>query len=483
MNDTHNPKNVARSGAIYTSALIIQKILSFTYFSLVARTLGPEDLGTYIFALSFAAFFSLVADFGFVPMAIRVFAQEEATQKENFKIFLSIRLITALLGIAILFSLALALGYSRELASFLIIASAIMTLDAFTAYFYTVLRARQNLFYESVGTVIFQLIVFSLGIYTISRTNDITSLLLVILAGSAFHLVYSALILSQKTDLDFGFNFNWREIRIWFVRAAPFFLAAGFIKAYNTIDTILIKNISGDAAVGLYAIPAKIVFTFPFIALAITAAVYPAMSNYAITSRERLESIFRRTLQLLLTLSLPIAIGISMLAAPIINKIWPQFSQAIPALRILIWAVVFLYIEFPFGSLLNATRHERQNTTNRGLQLLTFVVLNIILIPKFGFLGAVYASLVGSVLIVILGYWRAQKIITIFSRRLGMNLLKIFIASGLMGLLIAWLKPALSFLIIIPLAAAVYGLLLLLLRVYSRDDWQWVKSVVRHRYE
>ena len=92
--NAHNPKKVVRSSAIYTLALVYQKILSFTYFSIVARALGPEKLGTYIFALSFAAFFQLVVDFGFVPMAIRTFSQDdEKKQKRHFKTFFTISFI------------------------------------------------------------------------------------------------------------------------------------------------------------------------------------------------------------------------------------------------------------------------------------------------------------------------------------------------------------------------------------------------------
>jgi O-antigen/teichoic acid export membrane protein len=478
---THHPKRVARSGAVYTVALIFQKILSFTYFTIVARALGPEQLGTYIFAYSFAAFFSLVVDFGFVPMAIRTFAQDIKNQKRNFQTFFTMRLALAVVAIAILHSIAFALGYDSDLRTLIGITSVIMIMDAFTAYFYTIFRSRQNLFYESIGTALFQIIVFTTGLIVISRTHDLRALLFVIFTGSLFHIIFSSTLLRRKTDISFRPHIDWALAKFWLMRAFPFFLAAGFIKAYNTIDTILIKNISGDEAVGLYAIPAKVVFTFPFIALAITAAVYPAMSNYALVSKERLQSIFSRTLQLLLTISIPIAVGIYLLADVIIMRIWPEFSASIPALQILIWAVVLLYVEFPFGSLLNATGNEKRNTINRSIQLVTFVALNLFLIPIYGFMGAVYAALFGSFLIVFLGFIKARKIVSIFNKGLVINLLKLVVAAIAMGECINWLKAEYSFILIIPIAAFVYFVTLLLLRAYTGDDYRWTKSVVFHK--
>jgi O-antigen/teichoic acid export membrane protein len=481
MSGTHNPKKVAKSGAVYTAALIFQKILSFTYFSIIARALGPEQLGTYIFALSFAAFFSLVVDFGFVPLSIRTFSQHKDKQKQYFRMFFTVRIGFAILALVILHSVAFALGYDSTLWTLLGITSVIMIMDAFTAYFYTVFRSRQNLVYESIGTVIFQIIIFTTGLITITRTNDLRLLLGVIFVGSLFHLIFSSMLLARKTDISFKPYLNWQLARIWLARAFPFFLAAGFIKAYNTIDSILIKNLVGDEAVGLYAIPAKIVFTFPFIALAIIAAVYPAMSSYVVTSKEKLQSIFTRTLQLLLTISAPIAVGIYLLADAIVMRIWPEYAQSIFALQLLIWAVVFLYVEFPFGALLNATGNERRNTFNRGIQLVTFVALNLILIPLYGFMGAVYAALFCSVVIVFLGWLKARTIISVINKSMILIILKLGLSAYVMGEFVAWASMRISFIMIIPIAALIYVVMLLVLKVYTKGDLRWVRGLVHNK--
>ena len=49
--------NIAKNTSYFTLALILQKVISFTYFILIARALGPEDLGKYYFAISSPRFF------------------------------------------------------------------------------------------------------------------------------------------------------------------------------------------------------------------------------------------------------------------------------------------------------------------------------------------------------------------------------------------------------------------------------------------
>lgn len=481
MSDTHHPTKVARSGAIYTGTLIFQKVLSFTYFSFIAAALGPANLGRYTFALSFAAFFSLAVDFGFVNMAIRSFSQAKESHEDYFRVMLTVRLGLAAVGVGLLFLSAAFLGYEKDLLSLLAVTALIMVMDAFTAFGYTVFRARQNLFYESLGTIIFQIIIISAGLLVLQYTRDLRILLLVIALGSFWHVSYSLWLVLFKAQWSIRPCWDWETAKKILVAAWPFFLAAGFIKAYNTIDTILLKNMANDMAVGLYAIPAKVVFSFPFLALGITAAVYPAMSNYAATSRERLQNVFSRTLQLLLTISLPIAVGIFLLAEPIMLRIWPEFKEAIPALRILIWAVVFLFIEYPFGSLLNATSNERRNTWNRGIQLASFIILNVLLIPIYGFMGSVYTALATSALIVILGALKTRRIVAVFNKSMIIVLMKLFVAASAMGTVVYWFRDGYSFLLVIPVAAFVYAVALLLLRVYGYEDWMWVKSVISRK--
>lgn len=475
--DTHHPTKVARSGMVYTATLILQKVLSFAYFSFVAGALGPTLLGRYTFALSFAAFFSLVVDFGFVNMAIRNFSRDKAGRERNFRVLLTARLGLAFLGAAVLWLSALALGYDRALLPLLAITTVIMVMDAFTAFFYTVFRAEQNLFYESIGTLVFQLVILGAGFLALRQTSDLRVLLAVIGLGSLWHIIYSALLLKFRVRLSLRPLWNWPLIKQSLAAAMPFFLAAGFIKAYNTIDTIMVQAISGDRAVGLYSIPTKVVFTFPFIAMGITAAVYPAMANYAVESKERLQAIFTRTLQLLLTISLPITVGIFLLAGPIITRVWPEFTESILALQVLIWAVVFLYIEYPFGSVLNATGHERANTWNRGIHIASYVILNAILIPKFGFMGAVYSGLFTSVEIVVLGAWKARKLVVLLNKQFIIVLIKLMLAVSVMAGMVLWLRDFYSFFYIIPLAAIVYPLMLLVLKVYGKEDWEWLKSL------
>jgi O-antigen/teichoic acid export membrane protein len=56
--------SIAKNTSYFTAALILQKVVSFSYFTILARNLIPEDLGKFYFAISFTTIFAIFIDLG-----------------------------------------------------------------------------------------------------------------------------------------------------------------------------------------------------------------------------------------------------------------------------------------------------------------------------------------------------------------------------------------------------------------------------------
>ena len=63
--------NIAKNTSYFTLALIVQKIISFSYFTIIARNLLPDDLGKYYFAISFTTIFAIFIDLGLSNVLMR----------------------------------------------------------------------------------------------------------------------------------------------------------------------------------------------------------------------------------------------------------------------------------------------------------------------------------------------------------------------------------------------------------------------------
>ena len=81
--DQEKKASIAKNTTFYTGALIVQKVLAFVYFSLIARFMGVEDTGKYTFALSFTTMFAIFIDLGLAPVLTREIAKA-TNQIEEF---------------------------------------------------------------------------------------------------------------------------------------------------------------------------------------------------------------------------------------------------------------------------------------------------------------------------------------------------------------------------------------------------------------
>ena len=280
-----------------------------------------------------------------------------------------------------------------------------------------------------MGLVLFRLIMLVFGTLSLMLHWGLIYLVVAVLLASGFNFLYSfSIVIFAQRLVVWRFRWDRRMVRYLFKLVAPFFGITLFIKVYASLDAVMLSLLAGDAAVGYFAVPQRIVFVLPFVAGAFIAAVYPAMSNYFVTSPERLIRLFEKTFRYLMILSVPAALGVFVLSKPIILDIWPEFAPSILALQIMSFAVVFLFLEYPCGSLLNAAGREKINMLNRGIHVTAAIILNLVLIPLYGFIGAAISAVAVNVLLVGLGLYQTGKVIRYSGSFLLVSFLKIFLS-------------------------------------------------------
>jgi len=189
--------NIAKNTSYFTLALILQKVISFTYFTLIARALGPEDLGKYYFAISFAAIFSILTDLGQTNLLTREIAKAKREANNLFGAVLGVKLPLAAATALIIIALANFLGYSELTRALIYFSTICIVLDSFTATFFSVSRGFHNLKYESLAAVVFQLIVLSFGLSVIKLNLGLVWLIGSLVLASIFNFSYSLTIVAK----------------------------------------------------------------------------------------------------------------------------------------------------------------------------------------------------------------------------------------------------------------------------------------------
>lgn len=473
----HSAGKIIKNTVVFTGALILQKILSFAYFLYLSSQLLPGTLGSYIWALSFTSFFSIGMDLGLSPILTREAARDEKSGEKYLRNMLGIKLplilFTLIISLIVLFATK-----SDWQTRFLVLgASIVMTFDALSLNYYSFLRARQKLGYEAVGIVGFQLITLASGVFIWEISKDIRFVMLALALASIVNCVYSAAVVKLRFKFSLLPAFEKNTMR-HFLRLAPAFALAGiFIRIYNVSDSIILGYIKGNEAVGFYSIPAKITSALQaLITGAIQAAIYPSMSNFFVTSREKLRVLFEKSFEYLAFVSIPIALGLYAAAEPIMVFIWPKYAAATTTFKIMVLALPFVFLAFPTGLLLRAGDYQNQNTKNRGIITVLSIILNIILIPFFGILGAGITFLVVNAALLLFDFAYVGKIIGFGGKKLIIYVLKVLFLSSVMALFIKLALVKLPFYGAIAAGGALFILLAVLFGVIKKSELKFFKE-------
>ncbi len=149
-------------------------------------------------------------------------------------------------------------------------------------------------------------------------------------------------------------------------------------------------------------------------------------------------------------------------------------------------SLVFLFVNYPVGNLLNAVNRQLLNTTNMGIALAVNALLNILLIPPFDYRGAAIAVVISTILLVVLGLPHVYKIIHFRIRQLALRAGKMIIATASMTIIL-WLSTfyateAKSWLLWqVLIGVSSYGLVLLGVRALTISELKQLWRALRQK--
>lgn len=485
INENNSQSKIARNTIFLTLAQVFQKVLSFFYFAYLSRHLGSDNVGKYVWALSFTGIFALFIEFGMGPFLTREIARNYEKAKIYLSNVLGIKLLFTFITVIGLLITAFSLGRDQTTLNLIYLGTAIMILDSFTFSFYSIFRAYQKLHFEAIGITIYQSLIVAFGVISIMLGFFVKAVAVAILVGSIFNFVYSFSLILFKAKIKPSIKWDKEIVKNILKIAWPFAIAGVFYKLNNEMDKVLLGILAGNRYVGWYSIASKFNVSFTFIPGAFAMSFFPAMSRFFVTSKEKLARTFENAMIYLILVSLPIMAGSYVLADRIILKLYgPAFEASIAAFQIIIFGLVFVFLNYPVGNLLNACNRQTLNTINMGIATVVNIVLNIILIPRFTYLGASIASLTSAILLVSLGIPWVSKIAP-YSKKLIFNkFLKILFSSIAMGLIIYLIKDNISILLLMPLGIIIYFILLIAIKGINRNDFLTLyRAVFKKQYE
>lgn len=459
---------VKNTGAILLSRAM-GPLCSFILVLYIGRLLGVSGLGKFSIALSLFFIFQTISSLGFEHLITREVAKDK-TKANKYLInasFIGFFFSTLMAGVMCLTGYLL--NYSPDTAVAVYILSFSLIPATLAIVCQSICKAYERLEFVSLPIITGNLFKVLLGLYILFKGYGLVKLITVVLGSHLlifFMSLYLVLGCIQKPLYKVDFRFCK-----WIIKATPTFaLIFIFSTIYWNVDVLMLSKLKGTPSVGFYSAAYKLMTACRIVPMGYIAAIQPVIFRLFKFSREKFEMVCKKSIKYIFIATLPIAVGITILADRFIGLFFKsEFLASTDALRILIWALVPFSTVLVFAYALIASNNQKIDLRINIIGLICNVSLNLLLIPKFDFLGAAIATFVSICLFLGLQY-------SFISRNLfRVNFIQIagkpIISAAMMGMIILLFRHINLFMLVF-VSALAYLLFLLVLRTFSQTDIQ-----------
>jgi O-antigen/teichoic acid export membrane protein len=355
--------------------------------------LGPNDFGLMNYVISYVTLFSILSNFGLDSIEIRELSKNNVDKNSILGTALAIRLFFSLITIVLIIITLVIFESDRFTFLMVIIYSGSLILSSLNIirnYFTSIILNEYVVKTEIIRTIIgaaikivFLICHTSLTWFIVANTFD-------------FFLVAGGYLFSYRKKI--GLIKEWKynkNIAIYLIRESfPMLLSGAAIIIYQKIDQIMIHNMIGNVAVGNFSVASKILELAIFVPAVISQTVTPLLvqahqENILLYQKKR-----QQFMDIMVWSGLGISLIISITAGPAIQLLFgTKYLSAIPVLQIMSWKTVFVALFSASGQIIIIENMQKFAAIRNVVGCFVSVLLNLLLIPKWGIIGSAYATI------------------------------------------------------------------------------------------
>lgn len=399
---------------IKTLSSIIFPVITLPYIS---RTLMPENIGKVNFSVSYVGYFALIASLGITTYGIRECAavknEKDKLSKTASELF-SINIVTSVISYCLLIISLFLFEKSRNYSTLIIIYSSTIIFTTIGADWLN--SAMEDFVYISVRTICFQFLSLILMLLFVKDVDDYIKYIYILAFSTSGANLLNAFYRKRYCKLHFTFHRDMKR------HLGPIFLLFVMTLSqtiFNNADITMLGVMRSDFEVGLYSTAYKVTNVISQVVQSIIFVLIPRLSTYFAQERyDEINILLRKLLQFNIGLGLPITVGIIMLSDDIMYLVGGDaYLQASSIISVLMLNFLFSLVGGSFlgNAILIPSKKEKYYMLVCSITAVINIILNYLLIPDFGALGAAIATAINGLLIFILLLVKRNKKIAIAS--------------------------------------------------------------------
>jgi O-antigen/teichoic acid export membrane protein len=359
---------------------------------LIARAFGPDAFGRLALALTLIEVVRVLADLGTDSVTIRRFSQDRSGSGALLANVMGLKLVTATVGyILCLVTYLLFYPSGTGIGVVLVAAASLYTgllLNALSSYFQANLTMARVL----LASVISSAVYLAGTLYGIHAGWPLFAVVAVIPLAELVNLAWALTVIEMDRRPRPRFD---RAVLVSLLRESlPAAIGGIAVVLYSRTDNLFLGWFVGDRGLGEYAVAFRLTEPFLLLCSSFSLSLYATLSEHATaTSPERLGRTLRSGLAIAGSIGVFSGVLLTLVARPLLGWISPEYAASAHILQFLAWSILFKGINAQLTAYISSRGRFRQLTLITLIDLGANLFLNVLLVPRFGAIGAALAVL------------------------------------------------------------------------------------------
>lgn len=436
----------------------LQSLANVLVVVLLARPLGTEEFGRLMLAISFAAIFAIIVEFGFRWYATKEVSQRPETARSVAGEIFNAQLLLAMGATLLAFTVALLLGYPPRTLAIVGIVWVSTLLMASTQVTRSVFRGLDMFPSDTaLNLVLFAAIALALVPPLLFLPTTIAFAIAILGARAVYFAAGQALFKRKVGRMDFHFSVRQGgRLLSTTIAYGTQIIISRLLLEWNTI---VLHQYRGNVGVGLYQAAFRFVLGTMMVSDVLLQAFFPLIAQLAPVDRRRFIKTSTVMNRYLLSGGAYLSGAFFVFAPELVHLVYgAPYAPAVPILKILAFAVIVYFMSAGPAIALIALGKQGTRARASAVVLVFNALCAFILIPAHGARGAAVSIVAAFMLLALQYYYFTYKTVkSIFIDR--RTVYAGFLALG--GSLAAWQLKNISLIPGIAAYAALGALLFL----------------------
>jgi len=360
----------------------------------VARYLGPEQFGLLNYATAFVALFGVVASLGLNSIVVRDLVKEPGNANSILGTAFILQFLAGILAYILVLTTIIILQPDDDSVRLIVMVLGFILLfktsEVAKYWFESRVMSKYTVWVENSVFLLISII----QIVLILNQAPLMGFVWVVVAGGLLVSIGFLWVYSWRAGGIASWRFDYKRSKTLLKDSWPLLLSGMAVMVYMRIDQIMLGQMLGSGAVGVYSAAVRISEVWYFIPMAIAASVFPSVIKLKKESEKNYIDHFQRLFNLMVMLGLAVAIPVSFFSDWLITLLFgPDYIQAGTVLIVHIWSGIFVSLGVTSGMWLVNENLQKLALYRTLAGAVVNIILNLYLIPPLGAVGAAVGTL------------------------------------------------------------------------------------------